>query len=292
MWGSAFFFIEIALTALSPAWVVAGRLGIAAGALLVLVVAMGRRLPAHIRHWRFFGLMAIIGNVLPFYLISWGQQFIDSSLAGILMAVNPLVTVILARVFVPGERLGLGSLIGLGLALIGVMILLGPAALLGLARSGPALAGQLAVLAGSLCYAANTVIAYRQPVGDPLVTAASVLTAASLMMAPLALGHHPWPSTLPGEVLIALTMLGIFATALAAVVYFRLVQTVRPLFLSLTNYLLPVWAVGLGVLFLGERLSLWDLFALALILTGIAISHAFGRISPAQRALLTSTPRP
>jgi drug/metabolite transporter (DMT)-like permease len=278
MWGSAFLFTKLAVATLPPVTVVAGRLGIAAVVLVVLVFAWRRRLPACGRLWGFFIAMAVIGNCLPFFLISWGQQHIDSALAGILMAIMPLATLALAHFLVPGERMNRRKVMGFLLGFLGIIVLMGPAALRELPGSGNALVAQLAVLGGALCYAVNTIIAKQRPESDALVAAAGVMVIGSLIMLPTAAATTA-PSLLAPSfsALLAVTVLGLVCTALATVIYFTLITSAGPTFLSLINYLIPLWAVAVGTIFLGERPHWNALLALGLILGGIALTQRANR---------------
>jgi drug/metabolite transporter (DMT)-like permease len=279
MWGSSFMFTKIAVSALPPETVVAGRLAIAGAGLTALLFALGKALPGGRRLWLFFLAMAVLGNALPFWLISWGQQRIDSGLAGILMAIMPLTTLVLAHFFVAGERLSPIRLAGFVLGFIGIVVLVGPDALLELEVGGTALLSELAVLSGAVCYAINTIVARRRPDSNPLVAGAGVMLLASVIMVPLALaGGPPAISEIPGAAALAVAVLGIVSTALATVVYFKLVSAAGPTFLSLINYLIPLWAVVVGMVFLGETPEWRALGALALILSGIALSEARRRV--------------
>jgi len=284
MWGSAFLLTKVAVSALPPETVVAGRLVIAAAGLTALVFALGKGLPGGRRHWLFFLAMAVLGNALPFWLISWGQQRIDGGLAGILMAVMPLTTLLLAHVFVAGERLNGARSAGFVLGFLGIVVLMGPEALLELRGGGTVFLSELAVLGGAVCYAVNTIVARRRPDGDPLAAAAAVMLLASAIMVPLALAGTPVVvAEIPANAAIAVGVLGVVSTALATVVYFRLVSAAGPTFVSLINYLIPLWALLGGMVFLGERPEWSALAALALILSGIALSEVKGRARTSQR---------
>ena len=253
MWGSSFLFTKIAVEALAPSTIVAARLAIGAAVLLALMLALGRRLPRSPRAWGFFLAMAVTGNALPFFLITWGQQGIDSGVAGILMAVMPLATLLLAHYLVSGERMtalrGLGFLLGFG----GIVVLVGPATLLKLEGAGGALVSQLAVLGGALCYALNTIIARHRPPDDPLVAAAGVMMLAVVVSAPALGPRVALPAELPLVPALAVAVLGLFSTALATIGYLKLVTLAGPTFVSMINYLIPPWAVLLGAVVLGER---------------------------------------
>lgn len=285
MWGSAFMLTKVAVSALEPDLVVAGRLAVACLILvpLVLMRRWGRLRPAWGgRVWLFMVLIAIFGNVLPFSLISWGQTAIDSALAGILMAVMPLATLGLAHFFVPGERLTPYRIGGFVLGFIGVVVLLGPDALLGIGDPGGALLPMLAVLAGAISYAVSAILARLRPPSAALPTAAATMVIASGLMLPsVARDASIHLGTLPGWApLGAVLALGVFSTALAGIVYFGLVKEAGPAFVSQLNYLIPLWAVVMGVAFLGEKPAPQQLYALILILGGILVTRLEGRRLP------------
>ncbi len=274
MWGSSFLLTKVAVAAIPPSTVVAGRLGIAAVLLFGALMIAGRRLPGSGRHWLFFIAMALIGNCIPFWLISWGQQGIDTGLAGILMAVMPLVTLVLAHLFVDGERLNRSRVAGFLTGFCGIVILVGPEAALELEGDGSALLSELAVLAGAVCYGVATIVARRRPKSDALVAASGVMIAATVIMVPVATvndGAQPFELSLIGA--SAVGLLGVMSTALATVVYFKLITLAGPSFLSLINYLIPLWAVLLGMILLGETPEWTALIALVLVLSGIALSE-------------------
>ena len=278
---------KVAVSAIPPSIVVAGRLGIAAVLLFGALIIAGRRLPGWGRHWLFFIAMALIGNCIPFWLISWGQQGIDSGLAGILMAVMPLTTLVLAHLFVEGERLNRSKVVGFLTGFCGIVILVGPEAALEFGGGGSAFLSELAVLAGAVCYGVATIVARRRPKSDALVAAAGVMIAATVIMAPVAAvdaGARPFELSLIGASAIAL--LGVMSTALATVVYFKLIALAGPSFLSLINYLIPLWAVLLGTILLGETPQWTALIALVLVLSGIAVSEA------GSGAVRTKSPNP
>jgi len=292
MWGSSFLFTKLAVTALPVEWVVTSRLGIGAAALALLAVLMGRRLPRDGRLWLFFGLIAVMGNLLPFSLITWGQRSIDSGLAGILMAIMPLATLGLAHLFVPGERLTGNRVAGFLTGFVGVVVLIGPQALLAVGGDRGPLLPMLAVLAGALCYGTSAIIARLRPPSDALTTAAATIGIATLLSVPMGLDTLPRVAdgldALTPPVLGALLFLGLFSTATAMVVYFQLIRRAGPSFTSQLNYLIPLWAVAVGVLFLGEQPTLGHLLGLLLILAGILWSR---RAPPSSRAQSAGTTR-
>jgi drug/metabolite transporter (DMT)-like permease len=302
LWGSAFLLTKVAVAGIPPGWVVVGRLALAAALLLPLAAWRGDLGPIDPRGWIFMALIALLGNVLPFWLIAWGQRGIDSGLSGILMAVMPLAVLGLAHVFVPGEGLTSRRLVGFALGFAGVAVLLGPETLGDQfpdettgsdAGGGPgALPAMLAVLGGALCYAVSSILARLRPAQGALPTAALVTLMAALMALPIALAVEPPPPRAPvwSEV-AALLGLGAFSTAIAAVVYFRLIASAGPSFTALLNYMIPVWAVALGVLLLGESPQPHHLYGLALILLGVLIAATRGGRQGPGREQVRAGPR-
>jgi len=278
MWGSAFMFNEFALAAFPPAVLVAGRLLIAAALLVTFMRANGVKLPAFGRAWIPIAVMALLGNVLPFQLIAWGQQYIDSSLAGILMAVMPLFVLTLAHFFLPGSTLTPYRVAGFVIGFSGVVAIIGPEALGGLSDN-TALWGAIAALGAALSYSINSIYARRLGAADPIQLSAGTLVAASLMTLPVAAVDLSSVLT-PGPAAIsAMLVLGLLSTGLATLIYFRLVQGPGPAFISTVNYLVPVWAVGAGALFLGESISPQMYGGMLLILSGIALGELGPRMT-------------
>jgi drug/metabolite transporter (DMT)-like permease len=278
MWGSAFMMTGVAVRGFTPATLVAIRLVIAAALLGGLVLLSGRRFPASRRFWLSSLAISLAGNCVPFWLISFGQQRIDSGLAGILMGIMPLTTMVLAHFFVRGERLNGTKAGGFLLGFVGLIVLIGPDALLQLRGEGTALIYQLAVLGGAVCYAINAIVARHRPPADPLVAAAGVMLMGSLVMLPI--GGPAAPEQLasaPAVPFAAMIALALIATAIATVVFLKLVAVAGPSFTSFINYLIPVWALLMGMIFLGEEPQPTTFVALVLILAGIGLSEVGNR---------------
>lgn len=275
MWGSAFLLTKIAVGSLPPTLVVTGRLAVASLVLVLIAVAVLRRLPTGRRLWLFFVLIALFGDALPFSLISWGQSYIESSLAGILMAVIPLVTLGLAHFAIPGERMTPQRAGGFVLGFAGIAILLGPGALSALGDWRGQLLPMLAVLGGAVSYAICTILARLSPTTDALSTAAITTLIATMLMLPVGLQSSDLPrlSELSVVPVLAIMMLGVFSTGIAAIIYFRLVKRAGPAFVSLLSYLIPLWAVGMGMVFADETLQPGHLYALVLIFGGIFVTQ-------------------
>ena len=275
LWGSAFAFAKLAVETVAPEWTMAGRLITAAALLLPLTLAMRRSLALGSEAWGWLVALALVGNIAPFFVISWGQQHISSALAGILIGFTPLATLAIARFFVPEDRITPMRIAGFAIGFAGLVVVIGPAALADLTAGGDRLLGQFAVLAGAFFFACNNVMARRAP-DMPLVAKSSgVMLAGALIGTAMASAATP-----PAALAEASTMslfgvagLGVFSTGLAALVFFRLVDKAGPTFVSLSNYLVPVFAAVAGYLVFGEELKVRVLAGLALILAGIAISE-------------------
>ena len=275
MWGSSFMFNRIAVASLPPLVVVAGRIGIAAIVLIVIVHALGKRLPPPGRGWWPYLVIAVIGNAVPFYLITWGQQVVESALAGILIAIMPLATIVLAHFLIAGEHLTRQRVAGFIVGFSGILLLMGPDALAGVGGDGLRIVSQLAVLGGALCYALQSVLTRLIIKGDILVAAAATLLIAAVIAVPVAFWlDRPWLLAPTASSVAAVVWLGVGPTALATVLYFMLIRSAGPTFMSLVNYLSPGVAVMLGLLVLGETPQVYAYIGLALILAGLAFSQS------------------
>lgn len=271
LWGGSFFFVGVAVRELPPLTIVTVRVGLAALALLLLLSALGQRLPRDPRVLAAFLGMGLLNNVLPFSLIVWGQGHIGSGLASILNATTPLFTVVAAHALTRDEKATPSKLIGVLLGLAGVVVMIGGAALEGL---GAGLLAPLACLAGALSYALAGLFGRRfRALGvSPMATATGQLCASTLVLLPLVLvTERPWTLPLPAPAtLAALAGLALISTAAAYVVYFRILESAGATNLLLVTFLLPVSAVSLGVLVLGEILEPKHIGGMILIGLGLA----------------------
>lgn len=275
LWGSAFAFARIAVDTVAPEWTMAGRLIMGAALVLPLAFGAGKTLPREGSHWSWLVGLALIGNIAPFFVISWGQQHVPSALAGILIGFTPLATLVIAHFLVAEERITRLRAAGFATGFAGLVIVLGPAALADMAAGGDRLFGQLAVLAGAFFFACNNVMARLAPEMPLLVKSSGVMVAGAVAGTAIA-GTVTPPAALASASmasLLGVAGLGIFSTGLAAIVFFRLIDRAGPTFVSLTNYLVPVFAALAGFLVFGEELSFRVLAGLAFILGGIAVSE-------------------
>jgi drug/metabolite transporter (DMT)-like permease len=213
----------------------------------------------------------MLGNGIPFTLVSWGEIEVSASLAAILIGVMPVFTVVFAHLTAIERIDGPRRLIGVGAGLAGLVVLMGPAALGRL--GGEAVLAQLAVAGAAASYAATAVYARRLTLRMPTLTlAAGTMGASAAVMVPAALlVDAPWRLAPSAGAVASVAALGVFATALASIVYFRLLASAGPTFSSMINYLIPAFGAVIGVAWLGEAVGPRELVALALILGAIAL---------------------
>lgn len=271
VWGGSFLFVGVAVKELPPLTLVSLRVTLAAALLWTLAPVLGVRPP---RSLAAAGALLVLGfgnNALPFSLIAWGQTHLPSGLASILNAATPLFTVVAAHVLTKTEKLSGLKLAGTLLGMAGVAALVGPSLL---AAGGGDLWAELAVLAAAVSYALTTIFARRMAgLGmKPIDVAAGQATAAALWLAPCALAwDRPWTLPLPGAATIASVLaLASLSTALAYIVYFRILAGAGATNVQLVTLLVPATSVALGAAFLGERLLPRQFLGYGLIAAGLA----------------------
>lgn len=284
LWGSSFAFVKLAVAEIPPFTLVAVRAGLAALVLVAVVYASGRRMPREPRIWGQFLVQGTIAVALPFFLISWGQQHIDSALAVIINSTPTLFIVILGYLFTRDVRFDRTNMLGVAAGFVGVIVLIGPEVLAGLGVDAVA---QLAVLLASVCYAFLPLYGRRLNHLPPVVSAAGSLLIASLVVLPLALiFDRPWTLSPSLGAVGSLVYAALAASALGYIIYFHLLAGYGARGVSAVAYL----KTGLGVLwsmaFLGEVLSLRAAIALAVILVGVAAINSEWRslLRPGRRA--------
>ena len=270
LWGGSFFFVGVAVRDLPTLTIVVFRVGLAGLILWGAVAVMRRPVPNDRRAWIAFLGMGVLNNVIPFGLIVWGQQTIASGLASILNATTPLFTVTVAGFLLSDERVNGRKLAGVAAGFIGVVVMIGPGALFGI---GTDLLAQIACLCGALSYAFAGVFGRRfKRLGiDPIVVAAGQVTGSTLVLAPLALViERPWALPMPAaSTWAAIAGLAVLSTALAYILYFQILQRAGATNLLLVTFLIPVSAIALGVLVLGEHLNGPEIAGMVLIATGL-----------------------
>ena len=269
LWGGAFFFVAIANPYVPPFTLVLARVGLGAAVLIPLVWAVGHRLPRTALEWWPFLVQAGISSVIPFSLIVYGQHHIASGLAGVLNATTPLFTLIVARLFA-GDALTPNKTAGVLLGIAGVAVLMGPDAL---TANSASLLGMLCVLGAALSYGFSALWMRRLRHIPPIVSAASQLSCAALMLLPMAaVADSFWLLPLPpAPALLAILGLAVFSTALAFIVFFRISASAGPSNVMLVTLLIPVTATALGVLVLGEALTVYQVAGALIIASGLVV---------------------
>jgi len=275
IWGGAFTLNKYALEAYSPEILVTGRLLVASLALILIVLVIFKKVKVHTSDWRYYLFMSIVGIVAPFLLISYGQLGIDSSLAGILMSTMPISTLILSHFFLDDERMTKTKLIGFLIAFIGIVILIMPGKNTLHTSMLDGLSSELMVISGAILYSFAAVYGKRFKITDPLNASTGVTLYSAVIMLIYLIFN---PSIIPNDFgdmshLSAVLILGIFCTAIATIIYFQILQSSGATFISMMNYLIPVWAILFGVIFFNEN-TVWNYFiGLLIIIFGIQLSQ-------------------
>lgn len=284
LWGGSFFFTGVALRELPPFTVVVLRVGGAAAILFLVLAVTGHRMPGSLRIWVAFIGMGLLNNMLPFCLIVWGQTRIASGLAAILNATTPLWTVLVAHFLTADEKMSGNKLAGVLAGLTGVAVMIGPSLL---SEIGGEAWAQLAVVGAALSYAFAGIYGRRfKRMGvAPMVTATGQVTVSAVLLLPVVLlVDRPWTLPLPGAATIgAVIGTAALSTALAYVIYFRLLSSAGATNLALVTFLIPVSAILLGALALHERLDPRHVAGMALIGAGLAAID--GRLPPWRRRM-------
>ena len=275
LWGWSFPLIKLGVATLPPLWVASGRIALGGIALLTYMLIRGTRLPRGRAVWMRLAYMGIVGNILPFGLISWGEVRVPSGVAAILMAMVPMMVVVVAHFRLPDEPLTLGKTVGVVLGIVGTLVLIGPSALGDLGSGfGSSFAGEVAILLATVCYA-SSVLAGR---GVPPLPAGSASAAMLLVAAPLGLIvasiiDPPWTLSPSSGSLAAVVTLGVLCTGLGMLLFFSVLSRAGAGFVSMNNFLVPLFSVLYGHFGMAERLPLSAYAAMGLILLGLAVQR-------------------
>jgi drug/metabolite transporter (DMT)-like permease len=269
IWGGAFIFVTLALTDFGPVSITAWRVSLAAIVLIAISFLSQSKFPRGARHWGYIFIVGCLNSAVPFFLISWGQQFISSAESALLMALGTFCALLISHFTSEDERINPARALGVAVGFTGVLVLV----FWDMVDSGlGGIKGQLAVMAAGCSYATSTVIARRLTHLPPISTSAATLLSASLYMVPLAFVlENPLPANVSVTSILSLLYLGIIATALAVTIRFTIIRANGAVFMSLVGYLVPLFGVIWSGLYFSDAINLQTLLSLALILTGIAI---------------------
>jgi drug/metabolite transporter (DMT)-like permease len=274
LWGSSYLWIKIGLGSLPPLTLIAGRLTLGASFLVVVVAIARQELPRRPMQYVHLLVMSIVNIVVPFVLISVGEQSIDSALASILNATVPLTVIVLAPLFLADEGITVAKIAGLALGFAGVMLLVAPD-LVNLSDAD--LSGELMMLGSSVSYGIGNVYARRNVRGlRPMIPALFQVGFAALIVVPLALlVDRPFETVHPApDAIVAVVWLGFLGSGFAYLCYFTILQAWGATRTSMVAYLLPVVGIALGALVLGDPVTANRILGTALVIAGIALVNS------------------
>jgi drug/metabolite transporter (DMT)-like permease len=268
LWGASYTFIKIGVETIPPVTLVAARTFIAGGLLLAILGWRGLKLPRDRKTWVYFLFQACLNSVLPFTLIAWAERTTDAGLAAILNSTTPIFAFLITALITRHEALTARKLFGVSAGLIGTALIIGVGAL---GSIGQALWAQLAIVTATICYAGAAVFGRNFRGLDPMMPAAGSLLCGAVLLIPVSLViDQPWTIVPSAHSILALFGLSVFSTALAFVIYFRLIHTLGSVSTTSQAYLRVPIGVGIGVLFLGESLNPTAWIGLVCVIAGVA----------------------
>ncbi|XUY25587.1 DMT family transporter [Agrobacterium sp. rho-8.1] len=267
LWGSAYTFIKLGVATIPPITLIAARTLIAATVLLIVLRIRGLRLPRDATTWKRFFIQACLNTAVPFTLIAWAETTTDAGLAVILNSTTPVFAFLMTVLFVRHEPVSGRKMAGIAAGFSGIVLIVGMQALNGV---GKELLAQLAVIAASVCYGGAVIFGKNFKGLDPMMPAAGSLICGAALLAPLSLViDHPWTLSPSATSIFALLTLSVFSTALAFVIYYRLIRTLGSVGTTSQAYLRVPIGVAIGVIFLGESLPPTAWIGLVLVVIGV-----------------------
>ncbi|MDF1796389.1 MAG: DMT family transporter [Coxiellaceae bacterium] len=282
IWGSQFLFNAVALQQLPPLVVAVLRAAIGVVTLTAVLPLFdkkeqqpcGRGTTSIVKYYPMFFIIGIFEATLPFYLVAWGQQHVDSSTAAILMSTIPLFTIIMVAIFIRDEKITSNKIVSVIVGFIGILILLGPEAMQHLDNLMANLVGEIAILAGALSFALSLILIKKVSHLNHVRSARNILVCATIQLLPFAIFtsdladiHFSYKSA------VAILVLGIFAAGIVYAMYVSLIKMAGAAFTSLNSYLLPVIGLILGVIFMHDPTYWYTFVALAILLLAMAINE-------------------
>jgi len=268
LWGASYTFIRIGVETIPPITFIAARTLIAGALLFAIIRARRIAVPRDAATWRKFLFQACLNSVVPFTLIAWGEKSVDAGLATILNATSPIFTFLITVLITRHEPVTGRKLFGVVAGIAGTGFIVGTEALGGL---GQQLLAQLAIVAATICYAGAAIFGKSFKGLDPMLPAAGSLISGSVLLIPASLMvEHPWTLAPSAGSIAALLALSVFSTALALVLYFRLINTLGSVGTVSQAYLRVPIGVAIGAVFLGEHLTSTAWIGLACVIAGVA----------------------
>jgi drug/metabolite transporter (DMT)-like permease len=268
LWGASYTFIKLGVETIPPVTLIAARTVIAGGLLVAVMRASGLELPRGASTWRRLLVQACLNSVLPFTLIAWAERTVDAGLATIINSTPPIFTFLITWAIVRHEPVTLRKLLGVLAGLAGVSLIIGRQALDGL---GSELLAQVAILVASISYACAAILGRGFAGTKPIAVAAGSMICGAAVLIPASIViDQPWTLRPSWTSILALLALSVFSTALAFVIYFRLLQTLGSIGTTAQAYLRVPIGVAIGIVFLGESLEASAWLGLACVVSGVA----------------------
>jgi drug/metabolite transporter (DMT)-like permease len=275
IWGGAFTLNKIALDLYTPEVIVAGRLIVGSAFLIVLIYFIYKRFSFNLSQLNYYLFMSLVGIVIPFIAIINGQRNIDSAMAGILMATMPITTILLSHFFLVDEKINQQKFIGFLISFFGVFILIYREDLFVNNSLSTTLISQLQVMLGSTLYSIAAIYGKKYKMTDPVSASTGTILFATFFMLIYLIFIDESNVSIP--ILLVnynILLLGILCTAIATIIYFQILQTAGASFLSIMNFLIPLWAILFGILILNDAFSWNYIFGLIIILAGIKLANS------------------
>ena len=275
IWGGAFTLNKIALDTFTPEVIVAGRLISGSIFLVALIYFIYKKFTINISQLNYYLFMSLVGIVIPFIAIITGQKNIDSAMAGILMATMPISTILLSHIFLEDEKMNQQKFIGFVISFLGVFVLIYRKDLFVDNSISETFESQLLVILGATLYAFAAIYGKKYKITDPLsASTGTILFATFFMTIYLIFIDQSNPSYSVLFLDINILLLGILCTAIATIIYFQILQTEGASFLSIMNFLIPLWAILFGIIILEDQFSWNYIIGLIVILFGIKLANS------------------
>ena len=275
IWGGAFTLNKIALDLYTPEVIVAGRLIVGSAFLIVLIYFIYKRFSFNLSQLNYYLFMSLVGIVIPFIAIINGQRNIDSAMAGILMATMPITTILLSHFFLVDEKINQQKFIGFLISFFGVFILIYREDLFINNSFSTTLISQLQVMLGSTLYSIAAIYGKKYKMTDPVSASTGTILFATFFMLIYLIFIDESNVSIPTLLVnYNILLLGILCTAIATIIYFQILQTAGASFLSIMNFLIPLWAILFGILILNDDFSWNYIFGLLIILSGIKLANS------------------
>ena len=275
IWGVNFLFIKIAVTDVGPITNVFCRQLMASVILYICMRLTGNRIILTRTYLVFYVSIGALGSAIPFYLISDAERIIDAGIAGVLMSPMPLITLALSALILKDQNINLIKVLSFILAALGLVVLFGFENLSKLGGSNRVeFFSQIFVLLAAICYGVNSIVSKLVPKINFISLATGTTIASTIIISPFAFFYEPfWLESFTIPSLTAIIIQGLFATAIANLLFFKIIELQGPVFLSLINFMIPLIAYFSGVLFLNEIIRVNVLVSLAMILFALYLNH-------------------